>query len=139
MAMYANTPNGTSKFYLARVPSGARGQLFNVRLYDIGDGAVSGSTITVLPPTEVGGTFAGCTGAGVATGSLTNCQISVSSSYNAKWQTISVPIPTNYSCTDGSPTGCWVRLEFYYGSGSSPADTTSWSASVEGDPVRLVE
>jgi hypothetical protein len=32
-----------------------------------------------------------------------------------------------------------VRLEFYYGSGSSPADTTSWSASVEGDPVRLVE
>ena len=49
----------------------------------------------------------------------------MSSSYNAKWQTISVPIPTNYTCTDGSPTGCWVRLEFYYGSGSSPADTTS--------------
>ena len=41
MAMYANTPNGTSKFYLARVPSGARGQMLNVRLYDIGDGAKS--------------------------------------------------------------------------------------------------
>ena len=59
MAMYANTPNGTSKFYLARVPSGARGQLFNVRLYDIGDGAKSGSTITVLPPVEVTGTLHG--------------------------------------------------------------------------------
>jgi Flp pilus assembly protein TadG len=140
MAMYGNTPNGTSRFFLARVPTSAQGQVFNVRLYDIGDGAVAGSTVTILPPSETGGTFSGCKGAGqVVTTVLTGCRISVSSSYNAKWQTIGVPIPTTYSCTDSAPTGCWVRLEFFYGNGSSPADTTSWTASIQGDPVRLVE
>ena len=139
MAMYANTPNGTTTFFLAKVPTGARGQLFNVSLWDVGDGAQNGSTITVLPPSETGGTFSNCTGTGVKIGALTNCGISVSSSYNAQWQTISIPIPSGYSCTDAAATGCWVRLVFYYGSGSSPMDTTSWTASVVGDPVRLVE
>lgn len=139
MAMYANTPSGTSRFFLAKVPSDVKGQLFNVRLFDIGDGAVSGSTIKVLPPTEVGGTFTGCTGTGVVNGALTDCQISVSGAYNGKRQTISVPIPSSYACNDDLPTGCWMRLEFYYGSGSSPVDTTSWNAGLDGDPVRLVE
>ena len=139
MAMYANTPEGTSRFYLAKVPTGARGQLFTVRLFDIGDGAKGGSTVKVLPPAEVGGTFSGCIGSGVQVGALTDCTIDVSSSYNGKWQDISVPIPSNYACTDGSSVGCWLRLEFFYGNGSSPADTTSWTANVAGDPVRLVE
>lgn len=139
MAMYANTPAGTSRFYLAKVPSGARGQLFRVRLFDIGDGAKSGSTIKVLPPAEVGGSFSGCIGSGVQNGNLSNCQIDVNSSYDSKWQEISVPIPAGYSCTDASPVGCWLRLEFFYGAGSSPADTTSWTATLAGDPVRLVE
>jgi hypothetical protein len=140
MVMYANTPGGArTKFFLARIPSSSNGQIFNVNLFDIGDGATSGSTITVLPPTEIGGNFSGCKAKGVTNGNLTDCKISVSGVYNGKWQTISVPIPVSYSCTDGSPTGCWVRLEFYYGSGSNPSDTTSWQASVEGDPIRLVE
>jgi Flp pilus assembly protein TadG len=140
MAMYGNTPNGTTKFFLARVPSGAKGQTFNVNLFDIGDGAVSGSTVTVLPPTEtVPATFSNCTGVGVQNGALSNCQINVDSSYNGKWQTISVPIPSTYSCTDASTTGCWLRLQFFYGTGSTPNDTTSWTASIVGDPVRLVQ
>lgn len=139
MAMYANTPAGRTKFYLARVPSGARGQLFTVRLFDIGDGATSGSTVQVMPPAEVGDTFTSCTGSGVQSGALGNCTISVNSSYNGKWQDVNVQIPTDYSCADSSPTGCWLRLEFFYGSGSTPADTTSWTASIAGDPVRLVE
>lgn len=54
MGMYGNTPSGTSKFFLARVPTGARGQLFKVRLFDIGDGATSGSWIQVLPRPRTG-------------------------------------------------------------------------------------
>jgi hypothetical protein len=68
-----------------------------------------------------------------------DCTISVNGTYDGKWEKISVPIPSSYSCNDTSPTGCWVRLEFYYGSASKPQDTTSWTASIEGDPVRLVE
>jgi hypothetical protein len=141
MAMYGNTPSGTSRFFLAKVPSGAHGQMFNVRLFDIGDGATSGSTIKVLPPSETGGSFTGCVGTGpaIGTGNLVDCTISVNGTYDGKWEKISVPIPSSYSCNDTSPTGCWVRLEFYYGSASKPQDTTSWTASIEGDPVRLVE
>jgi hypothetical protein len=56
-----------------------------------------------------------------------------------KWQTVSVPIPTNYTCSSSVPTGCWVRLQYAYGGGNQPSDTTSWTAGIEGDPVRLVE
>lgn len=139
MGMYGNTPSGTSRFYLARVPSGSGGHSLNINLFDIGDGAVTGSRITVIPPEEVGGSFTGCTGRGVITGSMPTCVIPVSSAFNGKWQTVSVPIPESYSCNDTEPEGCWVRLEFYYGSGSEPLDTTSWTAALEGDPVRLVE
>jgi Flp pilus assembly protein TadG len=142
MAVYANTPNGTSRFFLAKVPSGAKGQTFNIRLFDVGDGATAGSsTIKVLPPSEngVGATFTGCTGTGVVNAPLPSCQIAVSSAYNGKWQKIAVPIPSTYTCDDTLLTGCWTRLEFFYGNGSSPADTTSWAASIDGDPVRLVE
>ena len=142
MAMYGNTPAGTSKFYLAKVAPSAAGQSFNVRLFDIGDGATAGSTIRVVPPPDSGLTnFSGCTGSGplTGTGDLTNCTISVNSTYNGKWESISVPIPLGYTCAEATTTGCWVRLEFYYGASSSPADTTSWTAGIEGDPVRLVE
>ncbi|SDP26418.1 Flp pilus assembly protein TadG [Pedococcus dokdonensis] len=139
MAMYGNTPNGTSKFYLAKVPTGSRGQLFTVRLFDIGDGATAGSTVKVMPPQEYGNTFSGCQGSGVQNGALTDCTINVSSAFNGQWQDVTVPIPSGYTCQDTSPTGCWLRLEFYYGPGSGPADTTSWTANVAGDPVRLVE
>jgi Flp pilus assembly protein TadG len=140
MAIYGNTPAGTSKFFLGRVPKGAAGQVFNIHLFDIGDGAKPGSTITVVPPPDSGlSSFSGCVGSGVVTGSLSGCKISVSSAYNGKWQTISVPIPVGYTCDASSATGCWVRLQFFYGSGSTPQDTTSWTASIDGDPIRLVE
>ena len=142
MAMYANTPNGTTTDFLAQIPSGAKGQMFNVSLFDVGDGAVAGSTIQILPPTETTPTsFAGCTGTGpvIGTGALTNCTISVDSTYNGKWEVISVPVPATYSCTDTLVTGCWVRLRFYYGSGSTPNDTFSVTANINGDPVRLVQ
>ena len=60
------------------------------------------------------------------------------SDHNGKWQTVSVPIPANYSCTDSDYTKCWVRLKYDY-LGGNPTDVTAWTASIEGDPVRLVQ
>jgi len=37
------------------------------------------------------------------------------------------------------PTACWFKLQYAYGTKNQPSDTTSWTASLEGDPVRLVE
>jgi hypothetical protein len=36
-------------------------------------------------------------------------------------------------------TGCWLRLQYFLGPGSAPNDTSSWTASIVGDPVRLVQ
>jgi hypothetical protein len=142
MAMYANLPDATSTFYLARVPSGAKGQMLNVNLFDVGDSSAAGKIQVVPPPNSGVTTFTNCTGTGPFTGALSNCQLTnvqSSTGYNGKWQTISVQIPSTYVCDDADPQACWVRLKYEYGSGNQPSDTTSWTASIEGDPVRLVE
>jgi Flp pilus assembly protein TadG len=144
MAMYGNTPSpSTTRFFLARVPSSSKGEILNVRLFDAGDGAASGSTIKVLPPADATSpaTFTTCSGAGVVVGNLPSCQFSISSTtaFNGKFQSVAVSIPPTYACDDNLQKGCWVRLEFAYLSGSTPADTTTWKASIEGAPVRLIE
>ena len=139
MAMYANLPDATTLFYLARVPSGAAGQILNVKLWDVGDSTNAG-TIKVVAPADSGVDFTNCVGHGPSSGTLPSCQITAkSSTHNGKWQTISVPIPAGYTCDDTDGTKCWVRLSYAYGADNQPSDTTSWMASLEGDPVRLVE
>ncbi len=59
--------------------------------------------------------------------------------YNGKIQRIEVPVPDRYKCADSDPTKCWYRLKFTYPSGVTANDTTTWSASLDGDPVRLVK
>jgi hypothetical protein len=142
MGIYSNKPGVTTEFHLARVPSLAAAQILRVRLFDVGDSTTSGTIKIIYPPDAVGGPFTGCVGT-LSTGSpvnLTDCSLTVnSSSHNGKWQSVSVPIPASYSCTDADNTKCWVRLQYVYGSGSIPTDVTAWTASIEGDPVRLVE
>lgn len=140
MAMYANSPAANTKCFLAQIPPGAAGQVLNVRLFDVGDSTLPG-VITVLPPFT---NFAGCKGYGPTGGTsgstLTNCAIPANTTYNGKWERIAVPMPSNYTGGIAVTTGCWLRLSSYdYGTGSQPTDTTSWTASLEGDPVRLVE
>ena len=60
-------------------------------------------------------------------------------SFNGKWQTLRVPIPDTFTCAETVQLGCWVRLHLSYAAGSSPHDATSWLASLDGDPVRLVQ
>ena len=52
------------------------------------------------------------------------------------WQ---IPIPNNYDCDDTSALGCWVRLQFVYPNGTSVQDTTTWSAYILGEPVRIIQ
>jgi Putative Flp pilus-assembly TadE/G-like len=142
MGIYSNKPGVTTEFHLARVPSAAAGQVLNVRLYDVGDSTTAGTVNIIYPPDAVGGPFAGCVGT-LSSGSpvnLTNCSLTVNNStHNGKWQSVAVPIPASYTCADADNTKCWVRLQYVYGSGSAPTDVTAWTASIAGDPVRLVE
>jgi len=139
MGMFSNKPGATTEFYLARVPSGSGGQILTVKLFDVGDSNQSG-TIQLVAPPDSGVSFTNCKATGPTNGTLSNCSLTVqSSTHNGKNQYVSIPIPSNYSCTDTDYTKCWVRLRYVYGTSSAPTDVTTWEASIEGDPVRLVE
>jgi len=142
MSIYSNAPGVTTEFHLARIPSVDAGQILNVRLFDVGDSTTSGTIKVIYPPSALGapaGPFPVCAGSGPAPGTLTPCSFTASSSFNGHWESLAVPIPAKYSCTDADYTQCWVRLRYNYGSGSLPTDVTSWTTSIQGDPVRLVE
>jgi hypothetical protein len=163
MSIYQNALSGTTQFYLARVVPGAAGRTLKLRFYDTGD-AGSGvvGTIQVLPPADAvvlnGGTstpltsFSGCTytpppgnSTGPPWGTLvpttgSDCSVgnvSASTGWNAQWVEWDVPIPDNYSCTLSDQTKCWVTIKFSYP--GSAADTTTWTARLDGNPVRIVK
>jgi hypothetical protein len=140
MSLYANAPQARTQFHLARVPTGSGGHVLNLDFFDIADASRAG-TLRVVPPPDsnVGANFTNCTGSGPSTGALTNCSVVATSAFNGHWETVRVTVPPNYSCNDSSATGCWVRIEYDYGSGAQVQDTTTWRARIEGDPVRLVE
>jgi Flp pilus assembly protein TadG len=155
MAIYANATGADTRFYLTRIPPGEAGKTLVLNFFDVGDASLAGD-IQVLPPPDsnvTGGVFTSCKytavpgnstgppwGTFTATGS--NCTVtgvSTGSGYNAQWVAFEVPIPNNYTCSSASATGCWVRLRFKYSAGASVQDTTTWSAYVLGEPVRIIE
>ena len=139
MAVYANVKNGSSRFFLTRLPSSAAGQMLNVSLFDIGDLGGASGTLKFVAPAESGITFSNCRAAGKVTGTVPDCTFTANSTFNGRWQQVYIPIPGNYTCSDALATGCWVKLYYDFPLAGSPNDTTSWAASVDGQPVRLVQ
>lgn len=138
MAMYANVPGVVTEIFMTRLPSGAKGHVLTLQLFDIGDTSTSGS-LTVKAPPASGVGFTNCLASGPQTATLPTCTITATSAFNGKWETLKVPIPVNYSCVDSDITDCWVRISYNYGAGTQVQDTTTWKASVDGDPVRLLQ
>jgi hypothetical protein len=149
MSIYANVGGGsTTRFHLARLLPGSPGRTLVLDLFDIGDASAAGS-LQIIPPSDSNvSSFAGCTytappgnSTGPPWGSATpisNCTITnvSSSNYNGQWIEVKVPIPAGYTCSINSAQGCWVLIAYSFP--SSIADTTSWTAHIDGDPVRLV-
>lgn len=141
MRIYANADTATTTFNLVRVVPAAANKTLVFSFFDVGEGASSGSVKLLKPadsnlPTNI----ANCVGDGVTDGNLTNCQISgiTSTNYNGKLQTVRVPIPSTYTCQVTSSGGCWFRVQVSFGSGTV-TDATTWTARIEGEPVRLIE
>ncbi|MFT3871295.1 MAG: pilus assembly protein TadG-related protein [Nocardioides sp.] len=140
MSIYANYSGASSTFNLVRVIPAAATKTLVIGFFDVGDASGSG-TIRVLPPSDSNLTaLPDCVGSGVVNGTLTNCQlsgVSSSSGWNAKSQYIRIPIPATYTCQSSKPGGCWFRLQVSFP--SSVNDTTTWTAQITGDPIRLIE
>jgi hypothetical protein len=60
----------------------------------------------------------------------------VNSGFNGATQVIEVPLSRDYACADDVPSDCWFSVDIDYPGGAR--DTTTWTASLQGDPVRLV-
>ena len=160
MGIYANATGADTRFYLTRVLPGEAGHTLILNFFDTGDASAAGA-ITVLPPPDsnvTGGTFPDCeftkppgnstgppwgtfiaTSPGCQVTGVSNTDSSPGPSYNGQWVTYQVPIPDDYTCTDTDPLGCWTRLRFTYPAGTNVSDTTTWSAYMLGDPVRLIQ
>jgi Flp pilus assembly protein TadG len=144
LPIYANAQGANTQFFLARLLPGNDGRYLRIEFFDTGDASQAG-TIQILPPTDSNKTvFTGCEfqrdGAGPVmsdTCSLTG--VSSGAGYNGKTVDAQVPVPDGYTCNEASQTGCWVRLRFTYPAGTTVNDTTTWSAAMTGDPVRLIE
>lgn len=140
MSIYANYSGASSIFNLVRVIPAAATKILNIKFFDVGDATAPGS-ISVLAPLDsnITGPLSGCTGTGVFNGPLTNCQLNdvKTATYNGKYQVVSVPVPSDYTCNATQPGGCWFRLKAAFP--SALADTTTWSASIDGDPVRMIK
>jgi hypothetical protein len=151
MALYANATGADTRFFLARVLPGADGQVLNLQFFDIGDASVvscgsppcsATGVLTVLPPAEYASSFSNCTYTppGSSTySSMPGCSVTSTSAFNGKLIKVRIPLPTGYTCNTSSVTGCWVKIRYTFPASVQAADTTTWSASIEGDPVRLVE
>jgi hypothetical protein len=157
MGAYANATGANTQFFLTRVLPGEAGKTLVLNFYDTGDASQPG-TLAVLPPSDsnvTGGVFANCLftqppgnasgppwGTFSSTGSgcnITGVSNSGTPNYNGQWVTWEIPIPGTYTCNSADPLGCWTKLQFVYPAGTSVSDTTTWSAYILGEPVRLIQ
>ncbi len=143
LPIYANATAADTRFYLSRITPNDAGRTLRISLFDMGDAASPG-TLQILPPTEFGSSISGCTfsrndGASLSgnAGTCTLSNVSTNNGYNGRIVTIDIPIPSNYTCATSSQTGCWFRVLGDFPGGVN--DTTTWSATILGNPVRLVE
>jgi Flp pilus assembly protein TadG len=154
LPIYSNTVGGQSpNFYLARLlpGGGASGRVLHLEFFDIGDVGGGTTTIAVTPPNDPG--FAVFTptcawsanGGAMPASTIAGCTVSgiTSNTYPSGFQgvlvRVDIKVPGNYTCDVVKPSGCWFRIQMSYTSGTQANDTTTWDATIGGDPVRLVK
>jgi Putative Flp pilus-assembly TadE/G-like len=143
MAIYANVDGkkGDTEFYLTEVSEAHAGKRLVIELFDPGD-AKGKHSVEIIdpngdnPPCEWKANESA--GKGKDEGSEKNCDIPTSKSggggkFNNWTLTIWIDLPGDYACG----ADCWWKVRYNYPDETS--DTTTWSAWIEGNPLRLVE
>ncbi|MEZ5176209.1 MAG: TadE/TadG family type IV pilus assembly protein [Acidimicrobiia bacterium] len=129
MAIYANFAGNQATFNLAEVPEVHRGKDLVIELWDPDSG--NNGVRVELPD----GSLPDCswTATDGRSGALAPCDFNFSPGFNNHHMQIRIEIDQSYTCG----ANCWWTLTVDYPGGAN--DTTTWSARVEGNPVKLVE
>ena len=141
MAMTAARNTSETTFYLARVEERYAGKDLVIELWDVGDitGGQGSDEFSILDGAD---DIPECDWVATSTTPPANptsgsgaCTINASDKkFNNELITISVQIPDDYTCSGDE---CWFRIEYDYV--GLVKDTTTWTASINGNPIRLVE
>jgi hypothetical protein len=136
LGAYINIASGTSRFHLVRLDSSAAGRTLELGIFDLGDAAAS-IRLTVLGP-DSEAPIARCDVSGALAMVASPCSIVTSRPVSdSRWLRFRIPIPSDYRCvTDDDQSKCWVRAQIW--SSREQYDATTWTAKMDGDPVRLV-
>lgn len=137
MSIHVNFDGGSATPYLAEVRPEHASRTLEVEIWDLGD--VNG--VGQIRFINAAGDNPPCswdsTNGESATG-LGSCIIDISNQrFNAEWLRVQMPIPDDYDCDTSAPDGCWWKI--FIQSPGQPTDRTTWSATITGDPVRLIK
>jgi Putative Flp pilus-assembly TadE/G-like len=142
MSIYANVDGLDTEFYLAEVDEVHAGKPLIIELFDPGD-ADGNHSVEIRDPF---GDAPPCTwsaeeqnGSGTASGEESSCVIDTGTAtgsggrFNNWLVVVRVDLPATYACG----ADCWWKIHYNYP--GQTADTTTWSAYVSGDPLKLME
>ena len=143
MSIYARADSPQSEFFLAEIADVHEGKIFRIILFDAGEG---GNRISILDPEGVAVTFEWETFDGADSGVGTFVDVSgtsplvlpgraSSSKFNERFIEILIPLPSDFAAAYPSGERWW---KVFYDYNTNPTDRTTWSASIIGDPVRLI-
>jgi hypothetical protein len=125
-----------TEFYLTRVEEAYAGRELVIELWDVGDvsGGSGTDNFSILDGT---GAVLDCDWSATNGNSGSGaCTIVASNKvYNNELITLAVEIPTSYNCAGEE---CWWKLRYDYADGYVK-DTTTWTAYLSGNPLRIVE
>ncbi len=160
LPMFVNRPGGDgvpTEFFLARVGPEYAGQELRLEFFDLTDG--SSIDVWVRPPRfgagepintassvfsqcdmqleRENGTTAAITETNCLAMHSNNAGRLTSGSSNGDSISATIVIPPGYDCNTADPYGCWVTVQMVFD--GNPSDTTTWSASISGDPIHLTD
>jgi hypothetical protein len=153
MPIRTNAASTVATFNLIQVLTNAASRSFDFSFFDVGDGLGSntGSVQILYPigakldtnlipdptsPVDCIYKFPVSGNLGTMSGPCT-ASIKVSTN-DGKIAKMTVPIPSNYKCELLTLGSCWFRVKVTYPGSTTPTDTMTWDASIQGDMVRLV-
>ena len=147
MALFINDVAwSTTNFYLAEVLTRYAGKTLIVDIWDAGDFGGAPNTGDTVEIIAGNGDTLSCEWVvydldGDSPGSGTGCDFEMenaggNSKFDNRIVQFAIALPDGYTCTGDD---CWFRVEYNYTGSALIRDVTTWTAYIDGNPIRIVE